>query len=536
MQERLPQAGLVLGETSGRKEGNMKFLKKLLGFLLHRVVLVGLAILTQVLFFVLVLLRFEPYFIYFHTLTVAVGIGVVLHIINGRSNPGYKIAWLVPVLVFPVFGVIFYLVLGSSRLSRRQKKKMQAISRQAEEVLPAHNPVLDRLAQENPDAGNQARYLERYALSPVHRHTRTEYLPTGEAAFDRMCQELEKAEHYIFMEYFIIEGGRMWDTLLEILRRKAAQGVDVRVIYDDFGSILTLPYRYDRQLEAMGIRCAVFNPFVPVVNIHLNNRDHRKICVIDGHTGFTGGINLADEYINAYPKHGHWKDSAVFLCGDAVWNLTIMFLTMWDYLRGDEKDFSSYRPLVYNPEGVKSDGYVQPFSDSPLDGEATGETVYLNLINKAKRYVHITTPYLIIDNEMVTALCIAAKSGVDVRIITPHIGDKWYVHSVTRAYYEILVESGVQIFEYTPGFIHAKTFVVDGEYAVVGTINLDYRSLYLHFECGAWMYQTRCVQEVAEDFLRTQSASQQVTLEQCRAVPWYRRMARSFLRIFAPLM
>ncbi len=514
----------------------METLKKIFRLLFHRVVLVGLAILAQVALMVIVLWKFTPYFVYYYGVTVVIALVVVLHIINGRSNPGYKIAWLVPVLTFPIFGVIFYLVLGGSRLSQRQKRKMQTISKRAAETALPENPVLNRLAGEDADAGNQARYLERYALSPVHRHTQTEYLPIGEATFQKMCEELEKAEHYIFMEYFIIQGGQMWDTLLEILKRKADQGLDVRVIYDDLGSIMTLPYRYDRKLEAMGIRCAAFNPFVPVVNLRLNNRDHRKICVIDGHTGFTGGINLADEYINAYEKHGHWKDTAVFLHGDAVWNLTVMFLAMWDYLRGDEKDFSKYKPLVYNPDGVKSDGYVQPFSDSPLDGEATGETVYLNLITKAKRYVHITTPYLIIDNEMVTALCIAAKSGVDVRIITPHVADKWYVHAVTRAYYEVLVESGVQIFEYTPGFIHAKTFVVDDEYAVVGTINLDYRSLYLHFECGAWMYKTRCVGQVAEDFLKTQAMSQQVTLAQCRAVPWYRKLCRSFLRVFAPLM
>ena len=514
----------------------MKTIKKLFGLLFHRVVLVGLAILLQVAFIGVILWRFAPYFIYFHLFSAVISVGVVLHIINGHTNPSYKIAWLIPVLVLPVFGVTFYLLLGGSRLSPRQKRKMRCISQQAAAQVPPNNPILDRMAEENPDAANQSRYLERYALSPVHRHTQTEYLPIGEITFQKMCQELEKAEHYIFMEYFIIEGGQMWDTLLEILRRKASQGVDVRVIYDDFGSIMTLPYRYDLQLEAMGIRCAVFNPFVPVVNLQLNNRDHRKICVIDGHSGFTGGINLADEYINAYEKYGHWKDTAVFLHGDAVWNLTIMFLTMWDYLKGGEKDFSRYKPLVYNPGGVKSDGYVQPFSDSPLDNETTGETVYLNLINKAKRYVHITTPYLIIDNEMVTALCMAAKSGVDVRIITPHVADKWYVHAVTRAYYEVLVESGVQIFEYTPGFIHAKTFVVDDEYAVVGTINMDYRSLYLHFECGAWMYKTRCVAQVAEDFLKTQAVSQPVSLEMCRSVPWYVRITRSVLSAFAPLM
>ncbi|MEA5010592.1 MAG: cardiolipin synthase [Angelakisella sp.] len=513
-------------------------MKKILKLLFQRVVIVGAAIVAQVGIIALILWKFSPYFVYFYGLSIMFALGVVLYIINGRDNPGYKIAWLVPVMAFPVFGAIFYVVLGKGRMSRRQKAKIQRIQEETIKAMPKENPILERLSEENIEAGNQSRYIEKYALAPVYRHTYTEYLPMGEVKFQKMCEELEKAEHYIFLEYFIVKEGKMWDTILEILVRKAQAGVDVRMVYDDLGSIMTLPYGYDKKLESLGIQCAVFNPFVPVVNIGLNNRDHRKICIIDGHTGFTGGINLSDEYINAYPKYGHWKDSAVLMKGDAVWNLTVMFLAMWATIRDDlkEDDFENFRPLVNNPNGIPSDGYVQPFSDSPLDEEPVGETVYINLINKAKRYVHITSPYLIIDNEMVTALCNAAKSGVDVRIITPHVADKWYVHAVTRAYYEVLVESGVKIFEYTPGFIHAKTFVVDDEYAVVGTINLDYRSLYLHFECGAWMYRTRCVAQVAEDFLKTQEVCQQITLEECKNISLARRIGRSILRAFAPLM
>ena len=328
----------------------------------------------------------------------------------------------------------------------------------------------------------------------------------------------------------------MWDTILEILKEKVKQGVEVRVIYDDMGCIMTLPYRYDRKLEALGIQCCVFNPFIPVLTSRLNNRDHRKICVIDGHTGFTGGINLADEYINAYEKHGHWKDTAVLLRGEAVWNLTVMFLSMWDYIHGINEDFAPYKPSVHLTEQVESDGYVQPYSDNPLDGESVGETVYLNLINRAKRYVYINTPYLILDNEMATALRMAAKSGVDVRIVTPHIPDKWYVHAVTRAYYQMLLESGVRIYEYTPGFVHAKTFVVDDEYATVGTVNLDYRSLYLHFECGVLLYRSSSVAAVKEDYLKTLEVCQDVTLEECRRVPLIRQLGRAVLRVFAPLM
>ena len=289
-------------------------------------------------------------------------------------------------------------------------------------------------------------------------------------------------------------------------------------------------------MEALGIACCVFNPFIPVLSSRLNNRDHRKICIIDGHTGFTGGINLADEYINAYEKHGHWKDSSIILKGDAVWNLTVMFLAMWDDIRGIQEDYEKFKPQVYQTVPEAKDGFVQPYSDNPLDDEIVGETVYFNLINKAKRYVYITTPYLIVDNEMVTALSTAAKSGVDVRIVTPHIPDKWYVHAVTRAYYETLLQNGVRIYEYTPGFIHAKNFVVDDRFATVGTVNLDYRSLFLHFEDGVWLCEAPCIRDIRKDFEDTLSVCQRISLRQWRHLNPLLQLYRNILRIFAPLM
>ena len=328
----------------------------------------------------------------------------------------------------------------------------------------------------------------------------------------------------------------MWSEILAVLEEKVRQGVDVRLLYDDMGPIMLLPPGFRRHVEALGIRCCVFNPFIPVLSVRMNNRDHRKICVIDGHTGITGGINIGDEYINDYPKHGHWKDTSILLRGEAVWSLTVMFLTMWDYVSGDVEDYEQYRPAVHRGAASADDGVVQPYTDSPLDGEPVGQTVYLNMISKAERYVYITTPYLIIDSEMTSALSNAAKAGVDVRIITPHMGDKWFVHAVTRSNYEALVETGVKIYEYTPGFIHAKTFVADDEYAVVGTINLDYRSLFLHFECGAWLWRTKTVRDIREDFEKTLGMCEEITLAKCRAVKWYRRFGRSILRVFAPLM
>lgn len=515
-------------------------MRNFLKMLFSRMVVVALALALQVAALILMLVIFEDYVVFFYAFCLLISLLAVLKIVNDRSNPGYKIAWLIPILLFPIFGGVFYLLFGGNRLGRRTRRKMQKVNEKMKNALPPDPLMLQQLKAENPRAAHQAHYIQNKAFCPPCRHTFTEYLPSGEQKFERLKEELVKAKRYIFLEYFIIQEGIMWDTVLEILKEKVKQGVDVRVIYDDVGSLTTLPYHYERKLEAAGIACCVFNPFVPVLSARLNNRDHRKILVIDGYIGFTGGINLADEYINAYPKHGHWKDSAILLKGDAVWNLTVMFLSLWEYIRGVDEDYDRYRPLPEELAAVRvpdeQGGYVQPFADSPLDNEAVGESVYLNMINQAMDYVYITTPYLILDNEMITALGTAAKSGVDVRIITPHIADKWFVHAVTRANYEALVEDGVRIYEYTPGFIHAKTFASDDELGVVGTINLDYRSLYLHFECGTWLYRTPSVLAVKEDFLKTLEVCREITYEDCRKVSKLRLFGRAVLRVFAPLM
>lgn len=511
-------------------------LKRISQFIFRRVVIVALLLVLQIGAMVFFAIRLSDYFEWYYAGSMLCSLLAVFAILSGRSNPAYKIAWIVLIMAFPLFGGVFYLWTGSNRLSRRIKKKMAAISENTMTYSAQKEGIIDEIAQQDPSAALQVRYIERGAHCPVYDHTQCEYHEIGEKSWKRMLEELEKAEHYIFMEYFILEQGEMWDPMLELLRRKAAAGVDVRIIYDDLGSITKIPDGYDKLLESYGIRACIFNPFVPVINLRMNNRDHRKICVIDGHTGFTGGINLADEYINARELHGHWKDTAIMMRGDAVWSLTVMFLSMWDYIRGEHSDYELYRPQIYQQSQLPSDGYFQPFSDNPLDDEPVGENVYLNMINRAQRYVYITTPYLIISNEMMTALTNAAKSGVDVRIITPHIPDKWYVHMVSQAHYAQLIEAGVRIFEYTPGFIHAKSFVADDEYAVVGTINLDYRSLYLHFECATWMYKTSCIGDIRRDFENTQAVSEEITMEACKADPFPKRLLRSILKIFAPLM
>jgi cardiolipin synthase A/B len=514
----------------------VRILQKLLKLLFNRIILVGALILIQAFALVMVIWKFTNFFVYFYAICTLLSIAAVLTILNGRTNPAYKIAWIVPIMLFPIFGGLFYLMFGGSKLSKRSKRKMKAILEKMSELLMQKNSVIELIQTKNRGAANLSHYITNYSLCPVYQNTASEFLPTGEQMFSRLLKELKGAEKYIFLEYFIIEKGVMWDSILAILVEKAEQGVDVRVIYDDVGCLLTLPYGYDKQLEKLGIRCCVFNPLIPVLSKRMNNRDHRKIAIIDGRTAFTGGINLADEYINAYEKYGHWKDSAIMIQGEAVWSFTVMFLTLWNYQCKTDEHYEQFRLPPKETQTNPSDGYIQPFGDSPLDEEAIGETIFLSLIGKAERYIYINTPYLILDNEMITALYSAAKRSIDVRIVTPHIPDKWFVHAVTRSNYKVLVESGVKIYEYSPGFIHSKTFIVDDEQAVIGTINLDYRSLYLHFECGVWLYQTKSLFDVKEDYLKTLLQCQPITAEDCRAVKWYKRLGRSILRIFAPLM
>jgi cardiolipin synthase len=510
-------------------------MQKILKLLHHRAFLVAVAITVQLAVLLLVLLRFNEYYRQFNTICLALSLLIVVWIVGNRSNPAYKIAWIIPIMLFPIFGWLLYLLFGGNRLPKRTRKKMQSIEQVMEEELQSEACMADTLSERvGRDAGNMARYLERTAHCPVYGHTQTEYFPLGEAQWESILRELKKAKRYIFLEFFILEPGKMWDSVLSILEEKAAAGVEVRVLYDDIGCMFTLPRDYDHVLRKKGIQCCVFNRFLPVLSVRMNNRDHRKILVIDGQVAYTGGVNLADEYINVKPRFGHWKDTAILLRGEAAWSFTVMFLNMWDFTAGKREDFTCFRPEHFS--NITEAGYVQPYGDSPLDDEPVGETVYLNLINKAERYVYLTTPYLIIDHATTTALVSAAKAGVDVRIITPHIPDKKIIFELTRAHYGSLLEAGVQIFEYTPGFIHAKIFAVDDRYGTVGTVNMDYRSMFLHFEDGVVLYETPSVLDIKDDFLATQARSKAVSLEQCRAIPWYRRFFRALLRVFAPLL
>ena len=506
---------------------------KLMKLLTHRAFLVAFSILAQIAAILTVLLRFNEFYAAFNQICFILSLLIVVYIVGDRSNPSYKIAWIIPIMLFPIFGWLLYLLFGGNRLSKKTRRKIQEMNRDAKEELRdfCTPDLFGKSVGE--DARVMAEYIERTTFNPVYSNTETEYFSLGDLQYESMIRELRNAEHFIFLEFFIIEPGKMWDSILEILEEKASAGVDVRVLYDDMGCIFTLPRNYPKILKSKGIQCCVFNPFLPVLSVRMNNRDHRKILIVDGKVGYTGGTNLADEYINEKIRFGHWKDTAILLRGDAVWSLTVMFLNMWDSVAGIKEDFKRFRPNS-EPNGAK--GFVQPYSDSPLDDETVGEMDYLNLINKAKRYVYLMTPYLIIDHNTLTALSVAAKAGVDVRIITPHIPDKKVIFEVTRAHYLPLLEAGVKIFEYTPGFVHAKIFAVDDRFGTVGTINMDYRSMFLHFENGIMLYDTPTVLDIKQDFLATQAVSQPVALKECQSVSVFRRLLRALLRILAPLL
>ena len=521
-----------------KKNWILLLLKKLAKILFNRIFYVAVAMLVQLGWIFLMVLRLAAFSRYVDIVIKLVGVVLVLWILNKEINPSYKLAWTMLILILPILGVVLYFVFGRSRIATIMQQHFEQRIEESREYLRDRPETRQKLEELDPSAAIQSRYISDVSRFPVHENTTAEYFQVGDDMFPVLVHELEQAKHFIFIEYFIINDGVMWQTILNILEKKAKEGVDVRLIYDGFGCLTTLPYKYDQEMRQRGIKCEVFNRFRPILNIIQNNRDHRKICVIDGWTGFTGGINLADEYINQRKRFGHWKDTAVMLKGEGVWNMTAMFLYMWGIVtRTDTSlDFGNYVPHRWHPNEFPGSGYVQPFCDSPLDDEIVGENVYLNIINRAKNYVYICTPYLIIDNEMMTALCLAAKSGVDVRIMTPGIPDKKMVFLLTQSYYKQLLEAGVKIYEYQPGFLHAKSFVCDDKVGVVGTINLDYRSLYLHFEDGVWMYKNDVILDIRDDFTETLEYCDPIDLAFCQKRNIVVRAIQNVLRVFAPLL
>lgn len=466
---------------------------------------------------------------------VAISGALLVHIINKDEIPEFKLAWVIPICVAPVFGALLYLFIIGDWTNAGLKKRLNKIRQETAHLLLTDDKTKKKMGVSNAHMANLSRYVEQEGGFPTYGNSSVTYFSSGEEKFDDLLEELEKAQEFIFLEFFIVERGILWNSILDILKRKVEAGVEVRFMYDGMCSIVLLPYSYPKKLCTYGIQAKMFSPIRPLLSTAQNNRDHRKIAVIDGKIAYTGGVNLADEYINKVVKYGHWKDVAIKIEGDAVKSFTLMFLQMWNVSSPGNEDYSKY--IRQNEKHtIRSSGFVMPYGDGPSTPENISETVYMDIINQATGYVHIMTPYFIVDNALLDVLQYAARRGVDVKIIVPHIPDKKAVFALSRTYYPDLLGAGVKIYEYEPGFIHAKLFVSDDEKAVVGTINLDYRSLYHHFECAAYMYRNEVVAEVEKDFQETLEKCIPVDMEYYKKIPILQRLLGRVLRLFGPLM
>lgn len=464
---------------------------------------------------------------------VSLYIGTILAIVNRNMPPESKVTWLLFAVV-PVFGFLLYLMIGERRLSKKEIQQLEKMDSMKFREDNSYDLRVE-LKQENKSAfGIVKSLLSMDHNADVYDGTASQYFPLGEEMFEAMLDDLRSAKKFIFLEFYIIDPGVMWNRVLEILVDKVQQGVEVKLLYDDIGCMATLPGDYTKRLRKMGIDAHKFNKVIPRMTVAYNNRDHRKILVVDGQVGYTGGINLADEYINHIVRFGHWKDGGVRLEGRAVKALTRLFLMNWYINRGEITDFDRYH---FDSQRVEGKGLYIPYGSGPkpIYKEQVGKTVYQNIINQAIDYVYITTPYLIIDYDLTEDIKNAAMRGVDVRIVTPFIPDKKLIQIVTRGAYPDLLEADVKIYEYTPGFIHSKNVISDDELAVVGTINFDYRSLVHHYENAVLMYQTESIADIKQDFGDLFDVSKEISLETLQN-SWYQRLLKEIMQLFAPLL
>ncbi|MBS5112089.1 MAG: cardiolipin synthase [Coprobacillus cateniformis] len=502
---------------------------KLLKVFISRIFIFGMLIILQMIWIVLMTSSVLASYQWLNTALKVLSMAVVLWLVNKDENSSYKLSWIILIMVFPVFGGLLYLMIGNKKPSRRLRHRIQHVIDDIQDELIMEDEMSDKDEQFKKDG---LTYLADLGFG-TYTNTQTKYYALGDYCYVDLLRDIMNAKHYIFMEYFIVARGMMFETILELLKQKVQEGVEVRFIYDDVGSLTTVPYRFEKKLEQVGIQCVVFNPFVPMLSVAMNHRDHRKICVIDGYIGYSGGFNLADEYINAKMRFGHWKDTGIRIEGNGVWNLTTMFLTTWNAYKHQDQSYVQYRPTFNQKDTLLNDGYVVAYGDSPLDEERTGENIYLNMIQQAKHEILIMTPYFIIDETMMKALILARRKGVVVKIITPGVPDKKNVYRVTRSYYYPLIQEGIEFYEYKPGFLHAKMVLCDRRIATVGTINFDYRSLYLHFECNVLLTQKQTILDISKDFKETLALSEKIDLKYSQR---FRGIYEAILRLFAPLM
>ena len=513
---------------------DMKKRKSRRGYRLpKRIIVTGLLLLIEIAFIAL----FSAYITKDHYFTFALfeflSICCVVYLVNEKNEQSYKIAWIIFILGIPYAGWLFFLVFGGNRVFPQIKRKYLEIESGNQKLIRQDERVTKRLEKSGLLGVKQAKYLYRESGYPVYDNTKTKFYPLGEDVFTAILQDLKRAKKYIFIEFFIIADGYMWDEIHKILLERLQNGIEIKIIFDDFGSANRQYKNFVKDLKREGFDVLVFNQIRFRSNIFLNNRNHRKIIVIDGKVAYTGGFNIADEYINRLERFGHWLDCGVRIEGDAVNSFVNAFVTMWS--------FTSRKPLppkiyLQNEHSVDGEGFVQPYFDGPFDDHGACEGIYLQMINSARKYVYITTPYLVINNNMMDALRRAALSGVDVRILTPKKWDKWYVHPVTQYHYKDLLLSGVKIYEYTPGFVHSKLFAVDDRFATVGTVNMDYRSFFFHFECGAWISNCNTVTDIKTSILENLTASEEILLKDWNNRGFIVKTKQFILHLFAPFM
>lgn len=496
------------------------------------IVFSAVSLIVQIVFFAAMMQGLSEHYFFVNILCTVLAIVTVFYIVNRSGKPSYKILWIIFILAVPIFGVTAYMLLGGGRVFPHVKRKMQKCEDKYLMQLDNDDDTHETLRYSDGLHSRQADYLTLESGYPLYKNSSCEFLAPGEEFLPRFLEELEKAQHYIYIEFFILAEGKMWSAISDILERKAQDGVEVKILFDDFGSIKRQNKTFINRLRKKGIEVAAFNKIRPSMDIFMNNRNHRKIVVIDGKVAVTGGINIADEYINEFKRFGYWMDCAVIIKGDAVKSFLAMFCSTWEFTTGKSIDMGAHMC----EEGVLEKGFLLPYADGPLDNKNPAEGIYMQIINSAQRYVYIATPYLIIDNSMKECLSLAAKSGIDVRIITPHIPDKWYVHPVTQYNYYDLLEAGVKIYEYTPGFIHSKFFVSDDSVATVGTVNMDYRSFIMHFECGVWMCGNKTVYNIKDHFNRLLLHCEEITLKKMKKSSVFTRLKRAILHLFAPFM
>lgn len=518
-----------------------KQIRRVLQAVFNRVTLAALLLIVELVWLVGLVAGLSQYYIWLAPMFTAISFLLIADILRRDNNPAYKLGWILLIALIPQFGWLTYAVFGNKCMTRRMHRRITETEAEHREELhlgsrpaPQAEPKWENLPTRFLAT---SRYLSDYGASLVGTNTDVTYYALGDDMFPALLDAVTHAKRYIFMEYFIISPGTMLNQLVDALAKKAAQGVTVRILYDDFGVRSAELADFSRQMEKLNIRAIPFNPIVPIFSIVVNHRNHRKITVIDGEIAFTGGINLADEYINQKQRFGHWKDTGLSLRGDAAWNYAVAFLNLWNATEPTDETYASFYPLNDYRAADGAPRLVQPYFDSPLDDENVGENVYLEILAQAESYVYIYTPYLVIDNDMQVALCNAAKRGVDVRIVTPGIPDKKSVFQLTRSYYSVLLRAGVRIYEYTPGFLHAKSFLCDDRMAVVGTINLDYRSLYLHFECGTLIYGGEVIARLHADYMETFARSKEIESPTFgRAKGLIGGLKEAILRAIAPLL